>query len=306
MEYTLSKTGQKISKITLGTVQLGMPYGINNTVGMPTYEQAAKILDTAIECGVSSFDTASAYGKSEETLGRYFDGKSEGKTIVTKVLLDESCGNDAISELFRLVELSRKKLRLEKIPILMLHREAYIERYGSRFLDALTELKCEGKVGELGVSFVDKSRLSSALDSGIFSAVQISQNIFECDEIRSGKLLQLKRDGVSVFVRSVYLQGLFFRDVDSLPPSLVPARPALALLRKLAEDEGISLSHMASGFIRDSMGVSSLVLGCETPEQLLDRCRQITAPSLSPTLREKLLEISESVDGIVRRPWDWK
>ena len=62
-----------ISKITLGTVQLGLNYGINNADGMPSAETAEKVLSQAIDCGITSFDTSSAYGTSEKVLGNYFN-----------------------------------------------------------------------------------------------------------------------------------------------------------------------------------------------------------------------------------------
>ena len=43
------QNGYRISQLTLGTVQLGIPYGINNTHGMPSYEEAAQILQTALD-----------------------------------------------------------------------------------------------------------------------------------------------------------------------------------------------------------------------------------------------------------------
>ena len=79
------KNGYKISSLTLGTVQLGIPYGINNTSGMPDYELSKSILDTARSLGITSFDTAKGYGVSEQVLGRYFGECDCEKTLVTKI-----------------------------------------------------------------------------------------------------------------------------------------------------------------------------------------------------------------------------
>lgn len=73
------KNGYKISELTLGTVQLGIPYGINNKYGMPTFSQSEEILQTAIDHGVVSFDTAKGYGKSEAVLGQFFAEKETEK-----------------------------------------------------------------------------------------------------------------------------------------------------------------------------------------------------------------------------------
>ena len=61
----------KISKLCLGTVQLGLDYGVANREGKPSLEKSLKMLDFAYESGIRWFDTAQAYGNAEEVLGNY-------------------------------------------------------------------------------------------------------------------------------------------------------------------------------------------------------------------------------------------
>jgi aryl-alcohol dehydrogenase-like predicted oxidoreductase len=53
---SIELNGRSISGMTLGTVQLGMDYGISNASGKPSQQKAFQILDTAIDGGVNSFD----------------------------------------------------------------------------------------------------------------------------------------------------------------------------------------------------------------------------------------------------------
>ena len=57
-----------MTTLCLGTVQLGLHYGINNKVGMLTDEQAFEVLDAAYEAGFRAVDTAPAYGESERRI----------------------------------------------------------------------------------------------------------------------------------------------------------------------------------------------------------------------------------------------
>ena len=59
-----------ISKLTLGTVQFGMNYGIANTQGKPSFEKVVGILSVAYENGIRFLDTAAGYGDSEVVLGK--------------------------------------------------------------------------------------------------------------------------------------------------------------------------------------------------------------------------------------------
>ena len=153
----IEKNGYKISELTLGTVQLGIPYGINNKSGMPNYEESAKILQTAIDGGVVSFDTAKSYGKSEEVLGSFFACNSADKTLITKVEFDKETPADIRESLYDKVRDSIKVLGVQKLPLVLMHSESYLDKYGIYLTDVLKELKQEGLVQSVGISFSEKT-----------------------------------------------------------------------------------------------------------------------------------------------------
>ncbi|MFW9990208.1 MAG: aldo/keto reductase, partial [Candidatus Odinarchaeota archaeon] len=64
-----------ISKLALGTAQLGFNYGIANINGKPDKNSAMHILDYAYNNGITTFDTAPVYGNSEEILGEFISKK---------------------------------------------------------------------------------------------------------------------------------------------------------------------------------------------------------------------------------------
>ena len=69
------------SKLILGTVQLGLHYGINNTHPKPNDVLAEKIILTALDSGITTFDTAQSYGDSEKRLGTIIKKHQLGKKI---------------------------------------------------------------------------------------------------------------------------------------------------------------------------------------------------------------------------------
>lgn len=108
-----------------------------------------------------------------------------------------------------------------------------------------------------------------------------------------------------VFVRSIYLQGLFFKDTNALPEKIKSAKEPLDKLHKLARDAGVRMAELAMTFIRDAEGISSLVLGCDNPTQLLEGVSLINAPKISPEVAEAARKIAEEVEPVVIRPWEW-
>ena len=304
MKY-IEKNGYKISQLTLGTVQLGLAYGVNNEKGMPSFEESSAILDTALSCGIVSFDTARAYGKSELVLRRYLDCDDRERTLITKALfldVDKSCVRD---KLFQAVSESAARLGVDRIPFLKLHNQKMLEIYGDTVVRALHDLKSSGLVGGIGVSFSEKSRLTELTDGCGFDCIQIPANIFDSEVIRDGTVKRLADGGCAVFVRSIYLQGLFFKDPDSLPEKIKGARKPLMRLRTLARDAGIGMAELAMSFIRDTEGIASLVLGCDTPDQLKESVSLINAPVISDEVAREAITIAESVPPIVKRPWEW-
>lgn len=299
------KNGYKISELTLGTVQLGIPYGINNKNGMPSYEQSAGILQTAIDGGIVSFDTAKGYGKSEAVLGRFFSENPAMKTLITKVEFDKESPDEIKDSLFEKVKDSAKVMGLSKLPLVLLHSESYLEKYGKTLIDALKELKEEGLTDSVGISFSDKSKLMEMTDPKVFDSVQIPANMFDNEEIRNGRIKELSKSGIAVYVRSVYLQGLFFMDTDSLPPKIKSAKPALDKLRHIAKDNNLSMTALALSYMRGAEGITSLVLGCETKEQLKESLSLFDLPPLSQGISDKITEISEEIESVVIRPWEW-
>ena len=304
MNFTL-KNGYKISALTLGTVQLGLAYGVNNSRGMPTFEESSAILDTALSGGIFSFDTARAYGESENVLKRYFDGDSRERTIITKVLFDDVDRGGVRDKLFAMTRESIARLGLERLPFLKLHNQRMLEHYGDTIVYALQDLKREGLVDGVGVSFSDKSRLLDLTEGCGFDCIQIPANIFDSKEILDGSVKKLSDSGSAVFIRSIYLQGLFFKDTSTLPDKIKCAKAPLDKLHALAKEAGVSMAELAVTFIRDTEGITSLILGCDTPEQLKESIALVNAPRINPDVAKKARLIADEVEPIVIRPWEW-
>lgn len=304
MKYTV-KNGYKISDLTLGTVQLGLAYGVNNDKGMPSYEESSAILNTALDSGIISFDTAQAYGESELVLKRFFQNDTRERTLITKVVFRDVDKSGVRDKLFDMTRTSMKRLGVEKIPFLKLHNQDMLELYGDTLVYALEDLKKEGLVDGVGVSFSDKSRLLELTEGRGFDCIQLPANIFDNGVIVDGSIKKLADAGSAVFVRSIYLQGLFFKDTNTLPDKIKSAKAPLDKLHALARDAGVSMAELAVTFIRDTDGITSLLLGADNPSQLLESVSLINAPKITPEVAKEALKIAEEVEPIVIRPWEW-
>ena len=117
MNYT-EINGLKLSKFTLGTVQLGMEYGVANKTGKPSMEKAHEIIGTALSNGVNSLDTAAAYGNSEEVIGEYIKKTGKKPFITSKFKI---YSGNAREELKTSIENTVKRLGTDSVDVYMFH-----------------------------------------------------------------------------------------------------------------------------------------------------------------------------------------
>lgn len=286
--------GQDITILSLGTVQLGLNYGIHNDSGKPSLETSFRILNAAMEAGINTLDTAAGYGNSEEVIGAWLKTVAEDQRpfIVTKAAkLDHSSLEALRADLQSRVASSKARLGLPQLPMLMLHNcDDYLcDKENVKLV--FDELKASGEILYAGISAYSNHDYSELAASG-FDAVQIPVNIFDWGQIENGGLQKLKDSGMMIFVRSVYLQGLVFQDPDSIPERMAFCRDTLVKFRNLCKKYQLSPAVLALSYALSLPGVTSLVLGSETVEQVQQNARLLKeAVTLSP---EQMAEIREN------------
>lgn len=294
---------KKLSGMTLGTVQLGMNYGIANSNGKPDVKHGCEILKTALESGITSLDTARAYGTSEEVLGTFLKNVpgNERPFITSKLIvgLPETASEKEVETVMtESVEASLATLGVNKLDCLMLHRGAEMTKHRNAVPKTLDRLIKKGYISTAGVSVYGAEELDTMLENDIYTATQLPMSLFDQKLIHKGYLDKLYNNKITVFVRSVFLQGLFFLEPDKItdPQLKEYALPHILKLRQFCDKAGMSIAEFAISFIRDVKGVSSLVLGAETKEQVIENVKYMNAPALSESMRSDVKEAFKDVD----------
>ena len=300
--------GLDITVLSLGTVQLGMDYGIHNANGKPSLETSFRILDAAMAAGINTLDTAAGYGNSEEVIGAWLKTIPEDQRpfIVTKAAkLDHSSLDALRADLKKRIKTSRERLGLSQLPLLMLHNyEDYLcDKKNVKLV--FEELKASGDILYSGISAYSNHDYGELAASG-FDAVQIPVNIFDWGQIEDGGLQKLKDSGMMIFVRSVYLQGLVFQDPETLPAHMAFCKETLVKFRALCDKYQLSPAVLALSYALTLPGVTSLVLGSETVEQVQQNAQLLkTTVTLSPAQMAEIRENFLNTDLKVLNPGLW-
>lgn len=295
----------ELSRLMLGTAQLGMAYGIANVRGRPDYRTALQLLEAAAEGGVNCFDTAAAYGESEAVLGRALQelGLAEQAVVATKVRpLDEAeRANPAAATraIERSVAESRHRFGDACLPLVMFHREA-----DARYLDVLEDLKARGWMRYAGVSCDHEFKAANRLLDGV-AAVQVPGSVLDRRHQCGGVFRAAAARGVAVFVRSVYLQGLLLMPEEAVPPALRVVVPVRRRLEAVAAAAGISLMELALRYMLAQGGVLCVVVGAETAEQVRENIRMVSRGPLDADLVEAIDAVPIDVPDAVLTPRLW-
>ncbi|MDR6224324.1 aldo/keto reductase [Desmospora profundinema] len=300
------------AKWALGTAQLGQPYGIANKAGKPPRKRAREILQTAVAAGVAYLDTAPVYGNSENIIGDYIRKQSSSSTIpsiVTKLPavrlhpLDQTSIDDFVRQS---VQSSIHRLHVPHIDVYLLHDPADLTSHGGNVISALSTIKEEGLVKRIGVSVYTPGEAETALRLGCLDAIQIPLNILDHRFLRTHLLKRLTLSGMVVFARSIYLQGLILMEPENVPRPLERAREPLRKLRLLARELDMTPAQLSLCFVRDLPGLDSMILGCETLEQLRQNLRVIRSPSLPEAVRRRIEHLFGDLPDAVINPVQWR
>ncbi len=280
--HTLGSRGA--ARLALGTVQFGLPYGVANTQGQVSYDEAEAMIGAMLTAGIDTIDTAIAYGEAETVLGHI--GMS-GFRLISKVppLLEPVLAVD--DWVVAQVEASLERLRVPRLSGLMLHSpDDLLGPHGSDLARGLRRAQDAGLAERIGLSVYSPEQLAILVDRLPLEIIQIPLNIFDRRFVETGWLDRLVADNVEVHARSVFLQGLLLMPSDRVPSKFAPFRSMIDDWHSwLASDAaaGRSTVQACLAHVASYPGISRLVVGSDNLAQLQDIINAATfAPIRAP------------------------
>ncbi len=243
-------------KIGLGSVQFGLNYGINNSIGKPDIQTVTEIIRIAAKHNISLIDTASDYGNSEEVIGQIETSRSF--KIVTKLSRNKKV-SDSIDE-------SLKKLRIRRLEGALFHDflqfKSNISLWGE-----LEELKDMGVINKIGFSLYHPIDLEYILERNIkIDLVQIPFSVF--DRRFDPYFNLLKTNSVEIHCRSIFLQGLIFKPSELLDNYFNPIKPKIEEAARLSAESGKSLQSLFLNFVYKNPSIDKIIIGVDSVNNL--------------------------------------
>jgi len=277
---------RKVGSLEVSVVGLGC----NNFGWRIDAEASAKVIDAAIESGVTFFDTADRYGKgqSEDFLGRALGKRREQIVLATKFGMEIEPGQRGASAKYvrEAVEASLRRLRTDRIDLYQLHQPDP-QTPIAETLGALDKLVRAGKVRAIGCSNFSVAQIREAADDSQdrvqFVSVQNEFSLFHREPETNGVLAECGARGLEFLPYFPLASGLLtgkYRKGKKLPEGSRAAdgwgpkvftEENLAIVESLiefAESKGHTILELAFSWLLSHQPVASVIAGASKPDQV--------------------------------------
>ncbi|MBI9082619.1 MAG: aldo/keto reductase [Desulfobacterales bacterium] len=257
-----------INQLVLGTVQLGMPYGIANKLGQPNQNNATKIIEFAWNSGIKEFDTAQGYGEAEIVLGKAFQelGISDEVAVINKFSDRIDHLNEEIMQ--KELDKSLEKLGLSHFSSMMIHDESLLFKCSRGLGDIFQKFIQLKKFDSVGISIYSPENAIKALHEEVINFIQVPGNVIDRRFEEFGVFDLAKKKNKKVYIRSIFLQGLLLMEPEQIPTKMNYSVPVIERFISLSDSFGLTREETAIGFIKNGFPECKVLLGVDSLKHL--------------------------------------
>jgi aryl-alcohol dehydrogenase-like predicted oxidoreductase len=278
-----------IDRLVLGTVALGLPYGValqGDSRQLADQNEVGALIEQAVAAGITNFDTAPSYGLAEERLGRFLP--ADHGSVWTKLSNLPVDGGLAQAAERSLVQ-SLSRLNRDRIDCLQWHNWQATLAESTAFRSLWSELRADPRIASLGASTYGVDDALAAVRSGLFEQVQIEWNLLN-QGVLDAVAEEAANLAVTLALRSVFLQGVLTEKGGFLPSALAGLAAPRARAAALAARFGLTLNALALRAALDHPARPRVLIGPDRPQQLAEI---LTHTALSPIPADVLAELRQ-------------
>ena len=273
------------NKLILGTVQMGLPYGINNSNGQISLDDSLAILKYAFDSGIETLDSAEAYGNAHQAIGA-FHSKYPTKRFKVITKLPNQTNENIITKVAGYLD----ELKVDQLYALLFHSFSSFKKGWGNF-HALRKLKVDGKIKKIGVSVYTNAEVEEVMINEEIDIIQVPFNLFDNTNLRGDIFEKAKSKGKTIHTRSALLQGLFFRDINEQNPTVQSLKSELIHLSDISKAHNIPISRLALSYCLCQKNIENVLIGVDTLDQLKDNIES-AAHQLQSALVEEINSIA--------------
>lgn len=250
-------------KLILGTVQMGLPYGINNPKGKVDFNESMHVLGKAFDEGIRILDSAESYGNAHDVIGKFHSlNPTTSFKVITKI--PSKVEPDQIR---KKTEGYLLELGVQELEALMFHSYSSYAQSPEAVL-RLVALKQEKMVRSIGVSIYTNEEFARVIDDPEIDLIQLPFNLLDNNTLRGQLIFRAKQKGKMVHTRSAFLQGLFFKNIDDNSSVVGLLKQQLQRIHDIAREEDISIQSLALSYCLAQEEIDMVLIGVDSVEHL--------------------------------------
>jgi aryl-alcohol dehydrogenase-like predicted oxidoreductase len=255
-----------LKKIIIGTANLSQKYGIeSNTFNekndlIKIYKNFKKKNKNLL------FDTAQAYGKSENIIGNIFVNKNIN--YITKIIITKK-NKINYKSLKKKIFKSLSNLRTNKIDYLLLHDTKILgqKKKLKEIKKIFLQFKKEKLINKYGFSIYKIKELKKYYKNFNPDVVQLPLNIFDQSLYKSQWIKKLNKEKKEIHARSIFLQGILLKKKKNLPKKLKKFKNHFTFWFSWLKENNISNLDACLNFINSQKLISKFIIGLENYNQ---------------------------------------
>lgn len=295
-------------ELCLGTVQFGMDYGIRGQK-QPSVQQAIEMLDYATQHGITTIDTANAYGTAEDVVGEFLKKKTIERNqlfLVSKFkpnLLDGIEVDKYYEVMKKNLENTLSRLRVDYLDGYLLHSSRYV--FNDAIIETLNQLKKEGYAKKVGVSVYETEEAKECIVKPNIDFMQLPYSIFDQRMKNDGVFQLANGSNTQIHSRSAFIQGLILMNEMEVPTFLEKAKPIVRKIDTICNEIGISRIALAMNFVKQQECISHLVFGVDNIQQLQEDI-ELFYQELSKDVVNEISKEFINIEADIVMPSLWK
>jgi aryl-alcohol dehydrogenase-like predicted oxidoreductase len=321
-------TGLEVSPITLGSWPMS-----GDRYGRIEDSEAVRTIQAALDQGITSFDTAPAYGAghAEETLGAALVGRRDQAVITTKCgIVPSATGqpgrNASRASILREIDDSLRRLRTDHVDVYLVHwpdPNTPLEET----MDVMDEVQRAGKTRLVGVSNFDVALLEQCRELRPIDVLQVGYNLFD-RRMEREVFPYCGEHGIGVMAYGSLAYGLLtggfsedttFEPADWRSNGVAFGQPILRadnfrhnvrlvnrLRDEVARPKGLTVAQLALAWVVRNPSVTTAMVGARVPAEIEENVGAARV-SLSDADVAEIERIMDQAAGRVDvfRPFSW-
>lgn len=273
----------------------GQDRGIGEDLNRPQEKEAIDVLHQVLDLGINLIDTASAYHRSEDRIGKALSNRRN------EFILASKCGEHnrepdtyydfSYQAIRNSIDRSLELLQTNQIDIMQIHFGPDPEKViaDGETLAAMQDAKNEGKIRFLGAS-IDGKLATKCIQSGAFDVMQMEYHLLNRHNEENIRLCE--EAGIGVFIRRGLAGGRLTERVNKAIVHEVEDRERILKLLDLVNNDGEKLTALALQFLYQNRGIHSVLVGTKKLNHLRQNMDLLDLP-IEPEIMKQAIFLSK-------------